>query len=502
MSTVKIPLFKKADLDASIGVFFDGFSKVIVAVAILMSTFQLDGSLVFGTMMPGLLLSTIILNGGLWLMYRHLAAKRGDANLTAIPAGMQTGRMFIWLFSIMLPVYNMTGDGVLAFRVGVLAHFFSGLIFVIGAYVVPYILKIVPAGALFGSLAGGAMAFLILQSMNGILAMPLVGWLSLMVLFVIYLGKINTKLPAALIAIVVGAGIAWGTGSMSISGVTDSLANLGFYLPMPFLSIFSSEVFKATLPFLPIIIVFTVNEVITGIQAVEQAKECGDDFFSTTQPLVLAGVSSMVGALFGSPLAMGLYWGYPGWKKMGSGTGYHLGIVILYSLVGLTGLAAIITAFIPEAVVLPILAFVGLSSYSQAFEVVQKKYFPAVIMASLPVIMDFFVDNMAEGALPGFIAFDAGSAFVGLLVGCVFVFIIDNKWKEAAITNVVAVALTLIGMIHSPGLLFTETYAPNMGFVVAYAVLIVAFAIMHFTKFNQKAHLAEEAAEKEAAESK
>ncbi len=500
MSTAKIPLFKKADLDASIGVFFDGFSKVIVAVAILMSTFQLDGSLVFGTMMPGLMLSTVILNGGLWLMYRKLAAKRGDPNLTAIPAGMQTGRMFIWLFSIMLPVYTATNDGLLAFRVGVLAHFISGLIFVIGAYVVPYILKIVPAGALFGSLAGGAMAFLILQSMNGILAMPLVGWLSLMVLFVIYLGKINTKLPAALIAIVIGAAIAWGTGSMAFSSVTDSLANLSFYLPLPFLNIFSSEVFNLTMPFLPIIIVFTINEVVTGIQAVEQAKECGDDFFGTTQPLVLAGIASMVGALFGSPLAMGLYWGYPGWKKMGSGTGYHLGIVVLYAMVSLTGLAAIITAFIPEAVVLPILAFVGLSSYSQAFEVVEKKYFPAVIMASLPVIMDFFVDNMAEGALPGFIAFDAGSAFVGLLVGCVFVFIIDNKWKEASITNVVAIVLTLIGMIHSPGLLLTEAYAPNKDFIIAYAVLVVVFAVMHFTKFNQKAHLAEQASEKASSE--
>ena len=51
---------------------------------------------------------------------------------------------------------------------------------------------------------------------------------------------------------------------------------------------------------------------------------------------------------------------------MESGTGYHLGIVALYALVGLTGLTAIINAFIPEAVVLPILVFVGISSYSQA----------------------------------------------------------------------------------------------------------------------------------------
>ena len=115
MGNVKIPLFKKADLDASIGVFFDGFSKVIVAIAILVGTFGLDGGTVFGTMMPGVLVSVIVLNGGLWLYYRHIAKQRGDSNLTAIPAGLQAGRMFIWLYSIMLPVFISTGSADLAF---------------------------------------------------------------------------------------------------------------------------------------------------------------------------------------------------------------------------------------------------------------------------------------------------------------------------------------------------------------------------------------------------
>ena len=57
-----IPFFKKADLDASIGVFFDGFSKVIVAIAILAGTFGLDGRTIFGTMMPGVFLTVVILN--------------------------------------------------------------------------------------------------------------------------------------------------------------------------------------------------------------------------------------------------------------------------------------------------------------------------------------------------------------------------------------------------------------------------------------------------------
>lgn len=496
-SNVKIPLFKKADLDASIGVFFDGFSKVIVAIAILVGTFGLAGETVFGTMMPGVLVSAIVLHGGLWLYYRSVAKQRGDSNLTAIPGGIQAGRLFIWLFSIMLPVYMQTNDADMAFKVGVFAHFIGGAVFVIGAFVVPKILKIVPAGALFGALAGGALAFLVLQPMDGILKMPLVGWLTLIVLFVIYLGKIQTKLPAALIAIVIGAAIAWVSGVMAPSAITDSLANVGFYLPTPFLGMFNPEVMANTVPFLPIVIVFSLNEVITGIQGVEQAVECGDDYFTTTKPLVIAGIASMVGALFGSPLAVGLYWGYPGWKKMGSGTGYHLGIAVLYALVGLTGLTAIINAFIPEATVLPILVFVGLTSFAQAFEVVKKKYYPAVIMAAIPVVMDFIVGNVAEGSLAGFAMFKPGSAFIGLLIGCIFVFIIDNNWKAVAVVNVIALALTAVGMIHSPSIVLTEGYVFVTEFIIAYAVSAVAFLVLHFIKFNAKAHQAELEAEQE-----
>ena len=89
-------------------------AKVIVAIAILAGTFGLDGGTIFGTMMPGVFLTVVILNGGLWLYYRKIAAYRGDPDLTAIPAGLQAGRMFIWLYSIMLPVFLSTGNADLA----------------------------------------------------------------------------------------------------------------------------------------------------------------------------------------------------------------------------------------------------------------------------------------------------------------------------------------------------------------------------------------------------
>ena len=178
-----------------------------------------------------------------------------------------------------------------------------------------------------------------------------------------------------------------------------------------------------------------------------------------------------------------------------------MGITALYAVVSLTGLSAIINAFIPEATVLPILVFVGISSYTQAFNVVKRKYFPAVVMASLPLVIDFISDNVAEGSLAGFSAFTDGSAFIGLVVGCIFVFIIDNAWLKASIANLAGLALTGIGMMHSPGVLFTDTYAPDLGFIAVYAICAVVFLALHFLKFNQKSYeasLAEEGAQEKA----
>ena len=485
-SKVNIPFFKRSDLDAAIGNFFDGFSKVIVAIAILIGTLGLGSDVVFGTMMPGIVVGALVLHVGLWWYYRQIAIKRNDPDLVAIPGGLQAGRVFIWLFSIMLPVYTVTGDAMLAFQVGVLGHFLGGAIFVVGAFIVPHILKVVPAGALFGAVAGGAIAFLILQSLDGILKMPVVGWISMMILFVIYFGKIDVKMPAAFIAIGIGAIVAWAIGSMEFQAVTDSFATVGFYMPKMSFGIFSAKVISATVPYLPIIIVFSVNEVITGIQAVEQAIESGDTHFEAKTPIIIAGIASMVSALFGNPLAFGLYWGYPGWKKIKAGTGYHLGIAGLYAVVGLTGLAAIINGFIPEATVLPILVFIGIASFVQAFDVVESKYYPAVLFALTPVLVDFIMNNAGEGALLGLGQLQAGSAFVGMIFGSLLVFIIDNDWIKVTYTSLVALALTLIGMIHSAGVIGTETYAPVREFIIIYVGMAVVFFVLEKMNFNRK----------------
>ncbi len=486
----------KGDLDASIGIFFDGFSKILSATGIMLLVFGMPADIVLGKIVPGVGLA--IFAGNLWYFYEAWALARQD--VTAQPFGIGASQLTGWPYLIMGPVYWQTGDAELAFQVGLAASLIGGMIEVLGGFIGRWIVKVVPHSALMGNMASSALVWLSFVGIAMVFDKPVYALLPFCMVIIDYLGKADRrfqKLPTGVIAVVLGAVIAWSCGYLTWDNFTASFQDLGFY-PPTFCGGDILQGIRGIVPFLPVIIPLQINNFLSTLQGIEAAKAVGDSY-PERRSMVMDGCSTMLGSLFGNPLAVGLYWGYPGWKKMGSGTGYHLGIVGLYALVGLTGLSAIITAFIPEAVVLPILVFVGISSYSQAFEVVSKKYYPAVIMASMPVVMDFIMDNVAEGKLEGFWAFDPGSAFVGLLVGCVFVFIIDNAWLKAAVTNVVALGLTGIGMIHSQGLLFTGTYAPDLGFVAAYCVLAAAFLVMHFIKFNQKAHQADLEAEKAAA---
>ena len=490
----------KGDLDASIGIFFDGFSKILSATGIMLLVFGMPADIVLGKIVPGVGLA--IFAGNLWYFYEAWALARQERrqDVTAQPFGIGASQLTGWLYLIMGPVYWQTGDAELAFQVGLAASLIGGMIEVLGGFIGRWIVKVVPHSALMGNMASSALVWLSFVGIAMVFDKPVYALLPFCMVIIDYLGKADRrfqKLPTGVIAVVLGAVIAWSCGYLTWDNFTASFQDLGFY-PPTFCGGDILQGIRGIVPFLPVIIPLQINNFLSTLQGIEAAKAVGDSY-PERRSMVMDGCSTMLGSLFGNPLAVGLYWGYPGWKKMGSGTGYHLGIVVLYALVGLTGRSAIITAFIPEAVVLPILVFVGISSYSQAFEVVSKKYYPAVIMASMPVVMDFIMDNVAEGKLEGFWAFDPGSAFVGLLVGCVFVFIIDNAWLKAAVTNVVALSLTGIGMIHSQGLLFTGTYAPDLGFVAAYCVLAAAFLVMHFIKFNQKAHQADLEAEKAAA---
>lgn len=483
----KYIVWKKNDTDAMLGVFFDGIPKIIAGVGIMIGVLGMSNQTVYKNILPGIGLAVALLSVYFWYEGILLAKKRDDLSVVAMPGGLVAGRFFVWLFAIMGPTFWSTKDAVLAWQVGLWAQILGGVVFAVAALVSGYLLKIIPKGALFGSLAGGALAWLFLAPIGDVFARPTIGMLSMFLLLLLYMGNFKTKLPTAIIAIGLGTIIGWASGQMDLIALKTSVTHIGFNVPIFNLSFLNKVAFMQTLKFLPIIVAFSFGEVISGIQAIEQA-DAGGDIYDSKRILLGTTLTSMITAFFGNPFPMGTYWGHSTWKKINAGTSYMLANGMLYLILCCTGLVAIVTAFIPVESALPLLVFIGIASAAQAFEIAEKKYYSAVILAmGIPLIellwgkitaaaaltQNWTLQNLnSQGIATGYEVLNYGASFTGLIWGAMFCFIIDNNWKKAKLTALVGVVLSFIGVIHSSQLKI------NANFEITILYLIVGLTLL------------------------
>ena len=127
-------------------------------------------------MLPGVAISIIIGNIFYGWQAVRLGKKEGRDDVTALPYGINTVSLFAFVFLVMLPVFIETQDFRMAWKVGLAACFFSGLIEFFGAFVAKYIRQFVPRAALLSTLAGIAITYIALDFANrhdiAIIALP------------------------------------------------------------------------------------------------------------------------------------------------------------------------------------------------------------------------------------------------------------------------------------------------------------------------------------------
>ena len=131
-----MPWFCQGDLDGFFGLFVDNLVQLLLIV-------QLTGlcgigpgdELLVHYILPGAALS--ILLGNLFYAWqaRRLARLEQRADVTALPYGINTPSLLVYIFFVMLPVYSRTGDARAAWQMGVIACLGSGLIELAGALV-------------------------------------------------------------------------------------------------------------------------------------------------------------------------------------------------------------------------------------------------------------------------------------------------------------------------------------------------------------------------------
>src|SRR6185436_8150059 len=209
--------------------------------------------------------------------------------------------------------------------------------------------------------------------------------------------------PAGLVAIAAGTVIAWGStaaglsyGGMTLQGLTASLTDFGFHVPLPAVGhVFSGFEFLGVI--LITAIPFGIYDLVEAIDNVESAAVAGDNF-PTTRVLTADGVVSLIGCLMGNPFINAVYIGHPGWKAMGGRIGYSAATGIMVILLCWFGTISVMLALVPAVAILPILLYIAMLIGSQAFQETPRSHAPAIILSLVPHMAHWAV-TLINGAL-------------------------------------------------------------------------------------------------------
>lgn len=468
-TTMKLPVWVSGDWNAFFGLGINSLTNLLVLSGLLLGVVQIPAEIVFGRIVPAVGVMLVISNVYYFFMARRLAFKTGRTDVTAMPAGPSVPHMFIVVLVIMLPVKIATGDPILAWEVGLAWAFIEGLINLSGAFVAPYIRKLTPRAALLGTLAGVSVAFIALRPFQQIMMTPFIGLVGLAIVFGGWFAgvKFPFKLPAGLVAIIVGTAIAWATGVMKFEDLQVALTQIRLGYPLPALDHLLRG-FQNIAPLLVTAIPFGVYDFIEGMDNVESAAAAGDEY-NVREVIIVDGLGSIAGTLLGSCFPNAVYIGHPGWKAVGGRSGYSLATGVLVLVVTLLGLIPLLLSIIPLVAILPILLYIGALIGAQAFQATPRSHAPAIILALIPHFASW-AQGQVDGALTtaglsvaqldmaaleqngvlynGLKALGGGAILSGLVIGAIAVFLLDHKPRLAAAYALAGAILAYFGFIH------------------------------------------------------
>jgi AGZA family xanthine/uracil permease-like MFS transporter len=461
----------KGDLDGFFGLFVDNLLQLLLIFTLCPLMCGISAAEVMEKILPGAALS--ILAGNLFFAWQawQLARREGRDDVTAMPYGINTVSLFAFIVFIMAPIYRQTQDATLAWKAGLFACFFGGLMELIGAFVGDVLRRHTPRAALLSSLAGIAITFIAMGFVFQIFATPALGLLPMLLILVCYAARLRLPLglPAGFVAVAVGTLLAWVLRAAHLAPAAPAtVAPAAFHPPQwAGSSLFGFLFSKVGWSYMAVIVPMGLVNIIASLQCLESAEAAGDRF--PTRPSLLAnGIGSIVASCFGSPFATTLYIGHPGWKAMGARWGYSWMNGLVICGIALFGVAGQVLRFVPLEVTLGILLWIGLVITAQAFQASPKPHALAVAAGLIPAMASWLLvevettlrvagtdlattaDRFAPDLhIRGVISLSQGFLITSIIYAAVMAFVIDRKFRAAAGWLLAAAVFSAIGLIHA-----------------------------------------------------
>ncbi|GMV79428.1 MAG: hypothetical protein AMXMBFR7_06120 [Planctomycetota bacterium] len=504
--------FVRGDIDGFFGLALDNLIQLLVIDGLCRAVIGMPPELIYGRILPGAAVSLLVGNLFYAWQARQLARATGRDDICALPYGINTPSVFVYLFAVLLPARasaeaaGAADPAHVAWQAGLVACFGSGLIEFGGAFVAEWLRKASPRAALLSTLAGIALTFISLNFLFRTFASPMVGLATLGVLVASYFGRVRFKggLPGGLVAVLLGVLLSWLTGLAPVAGV--ELKGVGFYPPVPVFG----ELWEAlrgphALAYFSVILPMGVFNVVGSMQNIESAEAAGDRF-PTRSALAANGIGTLAAACFGSCFPTTIYIGHPGWKAMGARAGYSILNAGFMTLLCLSGTLAYVAWAVPIEAGMAIVLYIGIVITAQAFQSTPPAHAPAAVMGLLVGVgayASFLIGSTLRIAghaqaydaalyvafergdiyLRGVLALEQGMIFSAMILAAAFVHVIEREWRRAALWCLAGAVLCACGLMHAyvelphGGAGIDLSFDPARPWALGYLVLAGCFAL-------------------------
>lgn len=510
--TFRARWFVRGDIDGFFGLAIDNLIQFLLIATLCPVIAGIPSSFVYSTILPGAALAVIF--GNLFYAWQshRLSQRQRRHDVTALPYGINTVSLFAYLIFIMGPVYRETQDWNLAWQVGLLACFGSGVIEFGGAFIVDVLRRITPRAALLATLAGIAITFISMDFAFQTFEKPLIAMLPLAIILVQYFSKIRFPwgLPGGLVAVVAGTILAWALGVMDVAAVRAAFAESHFMVPrFSAIEVFDLLTSEYGYRYLSIIIPMGLFNVIGSLQNLESAEAAGDRY-ETVAPLAVNGLGSILASFFGSCFPTTIYIGHPGWKQLGARTGYSLANGLFFLVIALFGMVGLISKVTPMEAGMAIVLWIGIVISAQAYQATPRRHAPAVVVGLFPALAAWAMnllklaydgagttlsEQVAKGipinGFSGIAALESGFIFTSMILAATCVFLIERDFRQAAFWSLAACVLSFFGIIHSyeyVGNETTQVYGWNVGgpYAFGYLCFAVVFLLFYLWQYRRR----------------
>ncbi len=475
-------LFVKRDLDGFFGLFVDNMVQLLLVVALCAGLCGMSGDnayFIFGRILPGAAVSLLLGNVFYAWQAHRLARRTGRTDVTALPYGINTVSLLVYVFFVMAPTYARTSNAELAWKMGLLASVGSGLIELVGSLVAESVRRRTPRAALLSTLAGIAIGYISMAFALQIWARPLVALVPLAIVLVTMFSGLRFPwgLPGGLVAVGAGTLLAWvlpGEWTGVTMGKVASVA--GWSAPVwcggEIVSVFRELPAQQWLGFFAVIVPMGLFNVVGSLQNIESAEAAGDSY-ETRSSLAVNGIGTIAGALFGSCFPTTIYIGHPGWKALGARAGYSTLNGLVITLICLIGAVSTVATLVPMEAGIAIVLWIGVVITAQAFQATPSRHAPAVALGLFPAIAAWGATvvlgafNAAGGTtaeavllskpaaevngflLQGLVMLERGYIFTCMIVAAMAAHLIDRRFFSASVWAIVGAATTLVGLTHA-----------------------------------------------------